>query len=265
MSKKFSAARKRAFLHYLAESGNQTLAAERAKVSRSWVRLHRSRDAAFDAACAQAIAAAKEKLRRAPDQVRGDLRSNAPPVSWKYLDGAELVVRGTGGARAGRRVQIARARIRQWTPRVEERFLGALAASCNVKAACAEAGMSLSSAYAHRHRWRSFAQAWDEAVAIGYARLEAALVEAGCNLFSPDEAPLDEPRDMVLTQMRADQAIHLLHMHKHAVHGLGKAPGGPRLVATDREVADALEKRVAQMNREIALGIGPWKRREDEG
>ena len=33
MSKKFSAQRKRAFLTYLAQSGNQTLSAERAKVS----------------------------------------------------------------------------------------------------------------------------------------------------------------------------------------------------------------------------------------
>ncbi len=47
MSKKFSAARKRAFLHYLAETGNQTISAERAKVSRSWVCLHRKEDAGF--------------------------------------------------------------------------------------------------------------------------------------------------------------------------------------------------------------------------
>ena len=33
MSKKFSASRKRAFLTYLAQTGNQTLSAERAKVS----------------------------------------------------------------------------------------------------------------------------------------------------------------------------------------------------------------------------------------
>jgi len=50
MSKQFSAQRERAFLDYLAASGNQTLSAERANVSRSWVGLHRASDAGFDAA-----------------------------------------------------------------------------------------------------------------------------------------------------------------------------------------------------------------------
>ena len=36
-----------AFFATLAATGNQTLAAERAKVSRSWVTLHRSADPAF--------------------------------------------------------------------------------------------------------------------------------------------------------------------------------------------------------------------------
>ena len=75
MSKKFSAQRKRAFLTYLAQSGNQTLAAERAKVSRSWVCLHRATDAKFDAACVAAIAAAREALSSAP--------TPAPPLKGR--------------------------------------------------------------------------------------------------------------------------------------------------------------------------------------
>lgn len=221
MSKKFSAARKRAFLNALGETGNITLSAERAKVSLSWVQLHRSGDPQFAAACREAIERAKEKLRRAPDQVRGDRRSNGPPVSWKYLDGAELVVRGTGGSGGGKRVQIGRARLKQWTARVEERFLAALAASCNVKAACAEAGMSVSSAYAHRQRWGAFERRWDEALETGYARLEAALVETAGNLFSEPE----EPPEIAISGMTAAQALQLLNMHKHSVAGLGNAPG----------------------------------------
>ena len=49
MSRKTSPARRAAFLKALSETGNQTIAAERAKVSRSWVQLHRSTDPAFDA------------------------------------------------------------------------------------------------------------------------------------------------------------------------------------------------------------------------
>ena len=133
------------------------------------------------------------------------------------LDGEELVVKGTNG----RRVQIARARLRQWTPRVEDRFLATLAATCNVKAACAEAGMTAASAYGHRKRWPAFAKRWDEAVETGYARIELALVENGGNLFSSPELPPEAP----MPPMTAAQAIHILHMHKHQVHALGKAPG----------------------------------------
>lgn len=47
MTAKFGEARRRAFLAALRETGNQTLAAERAKVSRSWVQSHRANDPAF--------------------------------------------------------------------------------------------------------------------------------------------------------------------------------------------------------------------------
>jgi hypothetical protein len=50
MTQKFTQVRKDAFLAALRVTGNQTLAAERAKVSRSWVQLHRSEDPAFRSA-----------------------------------------------------------------------------------------------------------------------------------------------------------------------------------------------------------------------
>ena len=150
MTRKFSQARREAFLAALRETGNRTLAAERAKVSRSWVSLHRRSDAEFRRACEEAVREAKERLAAHPDR--------EPPTGWGFLDGEELVVRGTGGSGGGKRVQIARARLRQWSPRVEERFLTALTATCNVRAACAEVGMTPASAYAHRGRWANFAR-----------------------------------------------------------------------------------------------------------
>jgi hypothetical protein len=218
MTAKTSPARRNAFLAALAETGNQTIAAERAKVSRSWVHLHRSTDPEFRRAMDEAIQEAKAALRQAQDE-RGV--GCKPPSGWGFLDGAELVVKGTGGSGGGKRVQIARARLKQWTPRVEARFLAALAATCNVKAACAEAGMTPASAYSHRNRWARFAERWDTAVEEGYARLEAGLLEHGGNLFSgegPGELALSPP-------MTVAEAIHLLHMHKHQVRGTGKAPG----------------------------------------
>ncbi|CAA9526784.1 MAG: hypothetical protein AVDCRST_MAG31-1998 [uncultured Sphingomonas sp.] len=211
MSKKFSAARERAFLRALEQSGNQTLSAEKAKVSRSWVKLHRKQDPAFDAACREAVAVAGRHL--------GELGSDAatkPPSGWRYLEGAELVVRST---RSGQ-VRICRAKLQQWSPTAEKRFLAALASTCNVQAACAEVGMSVGSAYRHRKTWVAFARAWDEAVVAGYRHLESALVLAGRNLFSDGAPAVLSP----ITEMTAAQALHLLHMHKHHVHGVGKGP-----------------------------------------
>ena len=270
MSKKFSERRRKTFLTALAACGNQTLAAERVAVSRSWVGLQRATDAAFDAAVRGAIAVAKERLRALRDGLStgsippqdersgGRIGGNAPPVGWGFLDGAELVVRGTNG----RRVQIGRARAHQWTARVEARFLGALAATCNVKAACAEVGMSHGSAYGHRHRWRAFAEAWDAAIAEGYARIEIALLERGCNLFA-DPGSGDPAEDHPITTMTAEQAIHLLHMHKHQVHGAGKAPGKSwRVPPTMDQVRDSILRKLDAIAR--AKAIAPEQRAADE-
>lgn len=137
-----------------------------------------------------------------------------------------------------KRVQVRRARLKQWTPRVEKRFLAVLAATCNVKAACAEVGMWPPSAYNHRHRWPAFARAWDEAIETGYVRLEAALVEAGCNFLEPPEV---EP-DLTITGMTVADALQLLNMHKHQVRGIGKRPGLPQRMASDAEVRKALAR-----------------------
>ncbi len=271
MSRKFSERRRKAFLSALAATGNQTLAAERVGVSRSWVGLQRATDAGFGAAVRAAIAVARERLRARPStslrtnggdgnvphpaQPRAGAESpspargrgaDRPPAGWGFLDGAELVVRGSNG----RRTQIGRARVGQWTGRVEARFLAALAATCNVKAACAEVGKAHSSAYGHRKRWRAFAAAWDAAIVEGYARIEVALIERGCNLFAEPAAPSDNP----ITEMTAAQAIHLLHMHQHRVHGIGKAPGKRwREPPTLAEVTESILRKIEAIER------GRWR------
>lgn len=217
MTRKFTQARKDAFLAALRVSGNQTLAAERAKVSRSWVQLQRSEDAAFRVSVASAVDAARVALR----QARGDGNGAG------YANGEELVVRGTGGAGGGKRVQVARARVKQWSPRIEERFLSALAATCNVTGACAEVGLTPASAYNHRQRWPAFARRWDEALEVGHDLLECALIQAAGNFLSGGGpvVPSEASPAGVVREITADHAIHLLHMHKHRVLGLGKRPG----------------------------------------
>jgi hypothetical protein len=166
-------------------------------------------------------------------------------------------------------VQIARARVKQWSPQVEERFLAVLAATCNVKASYEAVGMSKGSAYTHRARWKGFAERWDEAVETGYARLEMGLVEKACNLFSASELPEAE----VVGEMSVDQALQVLHMHKHQVKGIGGRPGLlpgkasmeevrgaiARFLKTKKATVSAAEK--ARAEREWALRRGPGQAR----
>ena len=220
MTQKFSAARKRAFLTCLEQTGNQTLSAERAKVSRSWVCLHRRTDPAFDAACREAIELAKMMLR---DDAAVVPEANAPPLAphlkgrgnggrmpahprWRYHDGVELVVSGT----RGRRTQLRRAKVSQWTGRVEQRFLAVLAGTANVRLACREVGLWPPSAYAHRRQFPGFARAWDQAVEIGMCELESRIHE-NLNHFFDREMP--EP----VTPMRnvsVTDAIRLMRLHE---------------------------------------------------
>jgi len=256
MSRKTSPARRAAFFKALRETGNQTLACERAKVSRSWVQLQRASDPQFKAEVVAAVEEAKAHL----DSLGTNGGGRKPPSGWGHLDGEELVVKGTGGSGGGKRIQIARARLKQWTPRVERRFLAALMATCNVKAACAEVGMSAAGAYAHRRRWRRFAELWDEAIAEGYARIEIALVENGLNLFGETELPPDVP----LRGMDVAQAIHVLHMHKHGVLGIGKAPGLQSLPTVNMG-NPAIRESIARKVRAIKAGenIAPAVRAAD--
>ena len=178
------------------------------------------------------------------------------------------MVKGSGGSGGGRRVQVARARLKQWTPRIEDRFLAVLAATCNVKAACAEVGMTAASAYAHRQRWPAFAARWDRTVEEGFERLEIALLQNAENLFSSDELP---PPETVMVPMTFQDAIHLLHMHKHGVLGLGKAPGQswrPPPSLSDPRIANSILRKIrivaAMPDDEDEEGWAELARDEDE-
>lgn len=276
MSRKISQARRAAFLTALAETGNQTLAAERTRVSRSWVTLHRSTDPGFDAAVRAAVAGARDALigrsRSSPEE-----SGRKPPRGWGFLDGEELVVRGTGGDDLGddgtgapvrRRVQVARARLQQWTARSEERFLAVLAAIGNVRAACAEAGLTPASAYAHRKRWPGFAARWDEAVGAGSAALDAALLDGGANLFShaasgpsaAGDAPLP-----AITGMDAHQALHLLYMHRHYAPRPGRMPGRPPTTVTPERLAARIEDLLGRLDRRKARRAARATARREDG
>jgi hypothetical protein len=241
MTAKTSAARRAAFFAALAATGNRTLACERARVSQSWVGLHAREEPGFRAAMDAAIAQARASL----DTRRANGQGIRPSAKWRAQEGEELVVRGTNG----RRVQIARARLRQWSPRVEARFLARLAATCNVKAACAAVGLTQASAYNHYRRWPGFARLWDEALETGAVRLEMALVENTCNLFSPRAvAP-----DLDMPGIGFDDAIRLLRLHQRRLHGFGKQPGRMPRAPSQAEVTASILRKIEAIERGDAL------------
>ncbi len=197
MTAKIGEGARRAFLKAYAQSGNLTLSAEQAGVSRSWVALARRNDPGFDSECRAAKAKSAERL--------GGGVCNRPPGAWKRRGGVDLVVQ-----RAGRRPpQLVRSPGAQWTPRAEARFLGMLRQCNNLKLACHRAGMTVSSYEAHWRRWPDFRRRVREARAFAAAWIGAASAAKRARPFhfgNPDETGAPPPS--------IDEAIRMVRRHR---------------------------------------------------
>jgi len=213
MVAKISGTHRKAFLRALGETGNVTLAADQMRVSKDWVYKLRRRDAAFDAACRAAVVEAREQLVL---RYATSASSAATQDERSWVDGPSPPGRGIVLQRGnGRRVQVKRARPDQWTEDTAHRFLTALAGTCNVRMAAAAVGTSSTSAFARRRLDPGFARAWAEALEIGYARIEAALVEAACCFFEGEVVPDDNP----IRTMSVAEAIQSLNRNVRKVKG----------------------------------------------
>ena len=153
MPGKISFSREIAYLRALAETGNATLAAERAGMSRDWAYKRRKEDPRFDGWCREMAALAKARL---PVQVRRD--------------------------RAG-----------GWTAEREARFIARLTETCGVWLASAAVGLSTVSAYRRRQRRPGFAAAWDEAQRSGWPPGDQPWIESALCYFERREPPPDNP------------------------------------------------------------------------
>lgn len=127
-------------------------------------------------------------------------------------------------------------------------FLEWFAATCNVRLAARQVGVSQATAYRNRMNDPDFAEAWDRALEQGYARLEAKLLEIQFEAvkepieFDPAFDPETEFPDQKL--VNPEIAIALLRQHRGST-GKGRATRSPAgRVATDEEVRLALAKRL---------------------
>jgi hypothetical protein len=147
-----------------------------------------------------------------------------PGRKWRHLDGEELVVRGS----RGRRVQVARARLKQWTPRIEARLLALLEESCNIRLALKAVGLSAASRHGHRERWPAFDERCEQAIEIGYDRIDGGLAAGAIFLLDPPETPIEPPVPSI-APMSVDDAIRLVRLHERraweAARGVGPGAG----------------------------------------
>lgn len=82
---------------------------------------------------------------------------------------------------AARRPQLKKKARRDWSKEKAQDFLGALAETCNVSEACRQSGVPMTVAYRRRKMDAAFRAGWIEAIAIGYQRLEAVLLDRAFN------------------------------------------------------------------------------------
>src|SRR4051812_7566694 len=168
MPRIISTAQSVAYLRALAETGNATLAAAHAGVSRDWAYKRRLADARFDELCREML----ERFRELPALPASDLPPlpNPSPAEGRGTDSA--------GRGAGKRVQVRRDRAGGWTAAKEARFIERLQETCSVWLAAAAVGLSSVSAYRRRQVRERFAAAWEEAQRSGWPPLDQPWIES---------------------------------------------------------------------------------------
>ena len=155
------------------------------------------------------------------------------------------------GASLNRRVQVRKSRAGHASQAKRKRFLDHLAATCNVTASCESAGMTVRTLYLLRKRDPDFAGLWREALAMGYERLEAALLanvtkavnDITIEPLGGDPLPAGKGALGALTYEQVRIVLAVLGQHRRAA-----TEGGTRVMraqpATMEETDALLRKRL---------------------
>jgi len=145
--------------------------------------------------------------------------------------------RGAPGKGETRRRKPAGGR---WTENKRALFLGALAATANVRGAARAAGMGEGSAYALRKRDAEFARAWGNALCEGYARLEMLMLERAIAAMAGEE-PCSNTGERAIT-LSERTILSLLTHHRQTVRELRGAETAPASDASDTARAQISER-----------------------
>jgi hypothetical protein len=153
--------------------------------------------------------------------------------------------------RGGSRPRMTRAGRRSFTLARQERFLGALAATCNVAAACRSARVGRTTVDTHRRKNAAFRARWAEAVSDAYGRLELVMLERMMN-------------GTVTTRTRADGSVDKVHQYPNAIalqllrlHRAGAAEAAVEHDPVDiEEVRERLLRRIERLQARAAAAKG---------
>ena len=104
----------------------------------------------------------------------------------------------------GKVKRLCKPRRKAFTKAKQERFLAALAATCNVAAACRAARVSDTCVYQRRKKDAAFRAGWAEAVRDAYGRLELAMLQRMMD-------------GTVTTRTRADGMVDKTHEYPNAI------------------------------------------------
>jgi hypothetical protein len=126
----------------------------------------------------------------------------------------------------GHRPKEIRTQLMRWSPEAENAFLDTLATTCNVLAAVDACGFSSTTVYYQRRHNPGFAMRWQEALELGYERLEARLLEMAERSLT---APLTVPAEDDELRISIPQAIQMLQLWRRTVkEGVARRGGRPR-------------------------------------
>ncbi|MGQ0589959.1 MAG: hypothetical protein ACT4N8_10600 [Sphingosinicella sp.] len=144
----------------------------------------------------------------------------------------------------GRRWQVKKLRRVRFNEERKNAFLAHFAATCDVTASAAAAGVCVSTVYDHRSRDSAFHARWDEALEAGYARLEAealAMRLAAIERLKVQLGKKVRPRDCD-EGAEFERVMHLLREHKRGLAGYQKNGRPPAKRMSFDEAMEELEK-----------------------
>ena len=159
-----------------------------------------------------AKAKAKTDAARVASDEEGPLTplasGESPSPSREEGPGRELVLGEYRG-----QPQQREARPGDWSQEMRDTFIEALADSCNVSLAARAIDRSISNVYKQRSTDAKFRGAWDQALAIGYARLEMMMLERALHGVEKTVV-LKSGETKVMREYSDRTALALLRLHR---------------------------------------------------